>query len=476
VIDFGLAKATNGLQLTEKTLFTAFEQFIGTPAYMSPEQAKSGGAEIDRRTDIYSLGVLLYELLTGSTPFETARLKHAGLEEICRIIREEEPAKPSTKLSSLAADEQNNIAKERRSEPPHLRGSLRGDLDWIVMKALEKDPYRRYESVELFARDLSRHLSHEPVSAAAPSLAYKLGKFGKRKHNALLQFVSGALLVILIGCAWETTHRVRAASKAKFKVFLADADGAALPGISCQMIVGGFPTDMNGFPRSPAPENILDVTTDRHGTASFAHPDMVKGPQTNILYIKSDAYSGATRFLGSEDLERKLIKIVLFKRVGVTLTYAFNPSGRLELNGSNMITGQVTLYPMEDGSYRPPAEAFFSFAQNMKVGGSGLLDIGISLDQKGPRVFFGGSRGRFDHCTDLGEVKFDSVSTVTTNFLVRERLDTPIVANHTYIYESNIYPPSTWTPTTGSNLCYAKIFINSIQHATHAGLPQERKK
>src|SRR2546422_3933708 len=129
VIDFGIAKATTDQRLTDKTLFTALEQFIGTPAYMSPEQAEMSGLDIDTRSDIYSLGVLLYELLTGKTPFEAKRLLHAGLDEMRRIIREEEPPRPSARLSTLDAGEQTAVAKRRQSEPPKLIHLVRGDLD-----------------------------------------------------------------------------------------------------------------------------------------------------------------------------------------------------------------------------------------------------------------------------------------------------------------------------------------------------------
>src|SRR5579859_725903 len=176
IIDFGIAKVTTDQRLTNKTLFTAFEQFIGTPAYMSPEQAKLSGLDIDTRSDIYSLGVLLYELLTGKTPFESRRLLEAGLDEIRRIIREEEPVRPSTRLHTLDAAEQTTVAKHRQSDPPKLVHLIRGDLDWIVMKALEKDRARRYETANGLAADVRRHLDNEPVEAGPPSKVYRLQK------------------------------------------------------------------------------------------------------------------------------------------------------------------------------------------------------------------------------------------------------------------------------------------------------------
>jgi eukaryotic-like serine/threonine-protein kinase len=209
VIDFGIAKATTDQRLTDKTLYTAIEQFIGTPAYMSPEQAELSGLDIDTRSDIYALGVLLYELLTGKTPFDAKRLVAAGLDEIRRIIREEDPLRPSTRLSILTAEEQTTAAKRRHTDPPRLLHLVRGDLDWIVMKCLEKDRTRRYETANGLAADLQRHLESEPVVARPPSQLYRFQKLVRRNR---LGFVAATAIVaaLVVGAAVSSWQAVRA--------------------------------------------------------------------------------------------------------------------------------------------------------------------------------------------------------------------------------------------------------------------------
>lgn len=196
IIDFGIAKATQQ-RLTEKTFFTRFQQFIGTPAYMSPEQADLSEFDIDTRSDIYSLGVLLYELLTGFTPFETKDLLSAGYDQISKMLMEHEPLKPSIRLSCLTGDELKTTAQHRQCEPDTLGNLVRGELDWIVLKALEKDRNRRYESPTAFAQDIGRYLHNEPVSAASPSVVYTLKKFAKRNRTALVTASAFALILIL---------------------------------------------------------------------------------------------------------------------------------------------------------------------------------------------------------------------------------------------------------------------------------------
>jgi serine/threonine protein kinase len=211
VIDFGIAKATSG-QLTDKTLYTGFAQMIGTPLYMSPEQAALSGLDVDTRTDVYSLGVLLYELLTGTTPFDKTRLAKAAFDEVLRIIREEEPKKPSTRISTLG-ETLSALCVQRRTEPRRLSQILRGDLDWIVMKALEKDRTRRYETANGFARDVQRYLADEVVEARPPSAAYRLSKLARRNKVALT--TAGLVaLALLAGTVISTWQAIRA-SKAE---------------------------------------------------------------------------------------------------------------------------------------------------------------------------------------------------------------------------------------------------------------------
>ena len=196
VIDFGIAKAM-GQQLTEQDAATRpSSQMVGTPLYMSPEQAGQSDVDVDTRSDIYSLGVLLYELLTGSTPFEKDALRTAGVDEMRRIIREVDPPRPSARVSTLQAADLSTISERRHVEPSKLSQQLRGELDWIVMKALDKDRDRRYATANDLAADVERYLHDEPVQACPPSTAYRFTKFARRNQAVLVTSALFALLLI----------------------------------------------------------------------------------------------------------------------------------------------------------------------------------------------------------------------------------------------------------------------------------------
>src|SRR6185436_3333314 len=202
VIDFGVAKATEQ-KLTERTLFTQYGTMVGTLEYMSPEQAEMSALGIDTRSDIFSLGVLLYELLTGGTPLSHKRLKEAAHAEILRMIMEEEPPKPSTRLCD-SGEALASISANRHMEPAKLTKLVRGELDWIVMKCLEKDRNRRYETAKDFAADMQRYLADEPVHACPPSVGYRLRKFVRRNKGPVLAatLVVTALIAGIIGTTW----------------------------------------------------------------------------------------------------------------------------------------------------------------------------------------------------------------------------------------------------------------------------------
>ncbi len=208
VIDFGIAKATTGQRLTDKTLFTAYEQFVGTPAYMSPEQAEMSGLDVDTRSDIYSLGVLLYELLTGKTPFDQKELMQSGLDEMRRTLREREPHRPSTKLDGMRADELTQTALHRHVEPRRLKSLLTGDLDWIVMKALEKNRSRRYQTANGLAADVERYLANEAVVARPPSRFYRFQKL-VRRNQATFAGIGAVSLALIAGLAASSWLYVR---------------------------------------------------------------------------------------------------------------------------------------------------------------------------------------------------------------------------------------------------------------------------
>ncbi len=248
VIDFGIAKATQQ-KLTDKTLFTRFEQFLGTPVYMSPEQAALSGLDIDTRSDIYSLGVLLYELLAGKPPFDPKTLLSKGYEEMRRIIREEEPPKPSTKLTETQSSAGNKFVNVSPT-------ALKGELDWIIMKAIDKDRGRRYETANAFAADIGRYLENEPVLAAAPSAAYKFRKFARRNKTVL--GVAAAMVALLLGGIVATSWQAVRATAERDR---AEEAREEAEGIS-SFLIGMFESARPGEEKGGREVKVADVLDD----------------------------------------------------------------------------------------------------------------------------------------------------------------------------------------------------------------------
>jgi eukaryotic-like serine/threonine-protein kinase len=334
MIDFGIAKAI-GEPLTDKTVYTRFEQFIGTPAYMSPEQAGLSGLDVDTRSDIYALGVLLYELLTGRTPLESQALAQAGLEEIRRIIREEEPPKPSTRLSRLEQQEQTTTAQRRATEAPKLIRSLRGDLDWIVMKCLEKNRTRRYETANELARDIEHHLNYQPVVARRPSKLYRFQKLVRRNKTvfAAVAAVLAALGVVGLLAVWFLHHQARSRW----------AREQLLPKIE-QLIEGGWGNYMEAYkiateakkyiPRDPRlSESLLKIT--------FSISIKTEPPGAKIYMKEYKAPENEWEYLGGSPIKNIRLPIGFFRwkmeKEGYETVFAAAPTFELDLRERRLV-------------------------------------------------------------------------------------------------------------------------------------------
>jgi serine/threonine protein kinase/tetratricopeptide (TPR) repeat protein len=334
VIDFGVAKAT-GQRLTDKTLFTGFGALVGTPEYMSPEQAEVNNQDIDTRSDIYSLGVLLYELLTGSTPLTRKRIKEAALLEVLRVIREEEPPRPSTRLSESKAS-LPSISAQRHTEPAKLTKLVRGELDWIVMKALEKDRSRRYESANGFARDLQRYLADEPVLACPPTLGYRLRKTARR-HKAMLTAAAAMLGLLLAGTAvsaWQAVRATRAERETE----------NALEKV----------TDEQGKTQAAltAARDTLDTLTDDVVAKTFARQPVLDETEKAYLRKVLAFYETVAQQLG-ETPETQLLRAKGYFKVG-SLLGLLGESRRADasyLHAVNLLTELSTAHP-EVADYR----------------------------------------------------------------------------------------------------------------------------
>lgn len=401
VIDFGIAKATNNQPLTDKTVFTVFDQFIGTPAYMSPEQAELSGVDVDTRTDIYSLGVVLYELLTGKTPFDAQELLRGGLDEIRRTIRETEPPKPSTRLHTLAQADLTTVAQARQTDAPKLVHQVQGDLDWVVMKCLEKDRNRRYESVNGLAMDVQRHLQSEPVVARPPTGTYRLQKLIRRNK---LAFAAGTAVVLALlgGITASTWQAVRATRSERAQVHLREQEAMQRMRAEQNELAARknlYAADLNLAHQSLLEGNLgaARVLLDAHrpspgqkdlrgfewrylwGATRGDHFVTLRG-HSNVVASIAISPDGKTVISGSQDQTVRLWDFASRKTIatlpkfsGLVYSVAFSPDGKVFAVGSSS-TG-MTLWNTERrellyGAGQNPARVAFSPVGNLLAFGT----------------------------------------------------------------------------------------------------------
>jgi serine/threonine protein kinase/tetratricopeptide (TPR) repeat protein len=319
IIDFGIAKATTQ-PLTERTLFTNFAQMMGTPLYMSPEQAEMNGLDVDTRSDVYALGVLLYELLTGTTPFESQTLKKVGLDEMRRMIREEEPPTPSQRLNTLGAQVCSTMSEQRGVDGRRLGQVLRGELDWIVMKALEKDRNRRYESASAFAADVQRYLTDEPVQACPPSASYRLRKYARRNRRPLV--TAGIIMATMVAASVVSVWQAVVARNAQHQAE-ADRDRAATALTQAEAAERQAKTDQE---RAQAAERRATTEAaiaravnaflqdDLLGQVASASPNWESGEST-LLTVKEALERAAAR-IGNRFRDQPLVEAAIRMAIG----------------------------------------------------------------------------------------------------------------------------------------------------------------
>ena len=296
VIDFGVAKATQQQRLTDLTIYTKFEQMIGTPLYMAPEQAEMSGLDVDTRSDIYSLGVLLHELLTGRTPIDPDRLRTAGQDEVRRIIREEEPRKPSTLLRAMVVQRRTTVAKYRGAEGDKLIKLVSGDLDWIVIKALEKDRTRRYETASGLAKDIERHLADEPVQARPPGASYRLNRLMRRNKVAFMAG-AGIAAALIVGSAVSIWQAVRARHEAVRAHHESERANAALAELRTS--APAFAAMARGL----AAREKFDEAIEKLDTAINLRPDVAE-----YILTKADLLQSQFRFSEASAAYREILR------------------------------------------------------------------------------------------------------------------------------------------------------------------------
>jgi tetratricopeptide (TPR) repeat protein len=321
VIDFGIAKATGG-RLTDLTIYTDFHQFIGTPAYMSPEQATMTSLEMDTRSDIYTLGVLLYELLTGHTPFDAKELMASGIDAMRKTIREKEPVRPSTRLATLKGEELTTTAKRRATGTSKLLHQLKGDLDWIVMKCLEKDRTRRYETAHGLAMDLQRHVNEEPVTARPPGKMYRFQKLVRRNKLGFsaAAVVTAALLVGLGVSMWAFFNEQQSRQQAERDKKKAESEAAKSRQVAQflkDMLIGVGPSVALGRDTTLLRE-VLDRTAERVGK------DLANAPEaeTELRLTLANIYDQLGLYQQEQEMARQSLQLARSRLGDSNLTAA----------------------------------------------------------------------------------------------------------------------------------------------------------